>query len=423
MANDTIAKPFGAIDTPTQGQTLSGPFAVFGWALTPDSDTAAGAGDILVPTNGSTMVVFIDGVAVGNVAYNQCRGTVGNPVPSGLYCNDDVANVFGNPTPRDPLTTRTANPTKYRNLDAGRAAIGAFSLDTTTLNNGVHTLAWGVTDSDGRADGIGSRYFTVLNSGADTDGDPGANAPGLRTSLDAASMPPIGSGAAEVRGRTGFDLAVPYDTVPADEAGVRHVRLPELGRLELQLGAVDAGYLAANGTRRELPAGSRLDPATGAFTWAPGPGYFGTYRLVFGADEQPITVDVTIRPIAAAALGASEIRMQVDLPRDDEVLAGTVRIAGWALDPQAAIGSGIGAVHVWAQRRDVAGAWPEFLGAAALGGARPDVAQAIGAQFNAAAFELTTTALAPGQYDLTVYVWNRRTARWEDARTIAVTIR
>jgi acyl-homoserine lactone acylase PvdQ len=98
-------------------------------------------------------------------------------------------------------------------------------------------------------------------------------------------------------------------------------------------------------------------------------------------------------------------------------------VAGWALDPQAAIGSGIGAVHVWAQRRDLPGAWPEFLGAAALGGARPDVAQAFGPQFNTAGFDMTTTALVPGQYDLTVYSWNRRTARWEDARTVTVTVR
>jgi hypothetical protein len=105
------------------------------------------------------------------------------------------------------------------------------------------------------------------------------------------------------------------------------------------------------------------------------------------------------------------------------MLSGTVRVAGWALDPQASIGSGIGAVHVWAQRRDQPGAPPEFLGAAALGGARPDLAQEFGPQFGTAAFDLTVTTLASGQYDLTVYAWNLRTARWEDARTVTVTVR
>jgi hypothetical protein len=115
--------------------------------------------------------------------------------------------------------------------------------------------------------------------------------------------------------------------------------------------------------------------------------------------------------------------MQIDVPRDGETVAGLVKVAGWALDPQAAIGSGIGAVHVWAQRRDLPGAWPEFLGAAALGGARPDVAQAFGPQFAHAAFDLATTTLASGQYALTVYAWNRRTARWEDARTVTIGLR
>ena len=34
---------------------------------------------------------------------------------------------------------------------------------TTTLANGVHTIAWGVVDSAGHASGVGSRYFTVAN--------------------------------------------------------------------------------------------------------------------------------------------------------------------------------------------------------------------------------------------------------------------
>ena len=44
-----------------------------------------------------------------------------------------------------------------------------------------------------------------------------------------------------------------------------------------------------------------------------------------------------------------------------------IAVTGWALDPKAWNGSGIGTVHVWAQRRDVPGVAPEFLGAATLG--------------------------------------------------------
>jgi hypothetical protein len=437
MANETIAKPFGAIDTPLHGGTIGGTYANFGWALTPDSDTTAGAGDILIPTNGSSMVVFIDGIATATVAYNQCRGNVGNPVPAGVHCNDDVASIFGNTTPQATYTTRMGNPTRYRNLDVGRAAIGAYNIDTTALGNGLHTIAWGVTDSAGRAEGIGSRFFTVLNAGADVAGDRAVAAAtpmgvsdatavlgnaAVQTRGDARTLADLVPASGDVSGRTGFGLQAPYTRVLPNEDGVRRVQLVELGRLELQLGPVERGYFVANETLRDLPPGSHLDPGTGVFTWAPAPGYFGTYDLAFLRANEQIRVAVTIRAATSSADGDAEIRMTVDLPRSHETVSEPFTIAGWALDPQAPIGSGIDAVHVWAQRRDAA-ALPVFLGAAELGAARPDVGRAFGAQFDAAGFVLTAHGLAPGDYDLTVYAWNGRTARWEDARTVRVTVR
>jgi hypothetical protein len=201
------------------------------------------------------------------------------------------------------------------------------------------------------------------------------------------------------------------------------VRLAPLDRLELWLGAVDGGYLVANGTLRDLPPGSRLDPARGLFTWTPSVGYFGTYRLAFVRGSEQIAVDVTIRPVDAPTQGDAAIRMYVDAPIDGAVVLGPLTVAGWALDPQASIGSGIGAVHVWAQRRDVPSAEAQFLGEATLGGVRPDVAAVFGPQLGTTGFSLTTDQIEPGQYDITAYVWNRRTARWEDARTVSVIVR
>jgi hypothetical protein len=240
---------------------------------------------------------------------------------------------------------------------------------------------------------------------------------------DARALDTLTAATGEVWGRTGFTLSEPHAEMPADQTGVRHVQIPDLGRLELWLGAVERGYLVANGTLRDLPPGSRLDPATGQFTWAPGMGYLGTYRLAFVRGRELILVEVTIRPVPPAAAGEPEIRMAVDLPRGGENLSGAITVAGWALDPQASIGSGVDALHVWAQRTDMPAAAPQFLGAAALGGVRPDVARVYGPTFDTAGFSLTTDALAPGQYDVTAFAWNRRTARWEDARTVSVTVR
>ena len=41
--------------------------------------------------------------------------------------------------------------------------------------------------------------------------------------------------------------------------------------------------------------------------------------------------------------------MFIDVPAANDAVHGAFTIAGWALDPQAAIGSGIDAVHVWAK--------------------------------------------------------------------------
>ena len=64
-----------------------------------------------------------NGVAAGRVTYNQCRGIVGNPVPAGGYCNDDVANIFGNTTPQ-PTFTRTPTP-----RPSGEEATDVLPLD------------------------------------------------------------------------------------------------------------------------------------------------------------------------------------------------------------------------------------------------------------------------------------------------------
>jgi hypothetical protein len=44
-------------------------------------------------------------------------------------------------------------------------AVGFFHINKTTLTNGVHTISWNVFDNLGRGEGLGSRYFNVLNTG------------------------------------------------------------------------------------------------------------------------------------------------------------------------------------------------------------------------------------------------------------------
>jgi hypothetical protein len=121
-ANASSTRPFGTIDTPAQGETVSGVITNFGWALTPQPS--------IIPTNGSTIDVYVDGVFIGHPTYNQYRA--------------DIATMF-------PGLRNTAG------------AVGFISIDTTTLSNGLHTIMWVVTDSAGQASGMGSRFFRVQN--------------------------------------------------------------------------------------------------------------------------------------------------------------------------------------------------------------------------------------------------------------------
>ena len=120
--NADATTPFGAIDTPGQGATVSGTIVNFGWALTPQPYS--------IPIDGSTIWVTVDGQYLGHPVYNNYRS--------------DIATGFPG----------------YNNTSG---AVGYFYLDTTTLSNGMHNIGWLVTDNDGRANGIGSRFIWVLN--------------------------------------------------------------------------------------------------------------------------------------------------------------------------------------------------------------------------------------------------------------------
>ncbi len=100
--NAHASKPFGTLDTPAQGGSASGnSYTNFGWALTQNPNC--------IPTDGSTITVYVDGVAIGHPAYNQYRSDIANFFPG--RCNSG-------------------------------GAIGFFMMDTTTLTNGTHTISW-----------------------------------------------------------------------------------------------------------------------------------------------------------------------------------------------------------------------------------------------------------------------------------------
>jgi hypothetical protein len=78
--NANAVKPFGAIDTPTQGGTASGSsFINWGWVLTPQPNC--------IPTDGSTIKVWINGINLGHPNYNIYREDIATLFPG--YANSD----------------------------------------------------------------------------------------------------------------------------------------------------------------------------------------------------------------------------------------------------------------------------------------------------------------------------------------------
>ena len=230
----TATKPFGAIDTPSQGGTTSGAnFVNFGWALTQNPK--------FIPTDGSTINVLVDGSLVGKADYNHFRS--------------DIAGLFPG-------------------LANSNAAVGFRILDTTALANGLHTISWAVTDNAGAIEGIGSRFFTVANGAgaapvpaaaveavADDRRDSGAAA----VSALAIAAAPIDE--APVIGRRGWDLDAPWHSYAIGRSGRAVMRGEEIDRFELWLGAREGatytGYLRVGQALAPLPIGSRLEPPPG----------------------------------------------------------------------------------------------------------------------------------------------------------------
>ena len=377
--------PFGTIDTPGQGETVSGSAYVnFGWALTQNPK--------YIPTDFPSLEVYIDGSPIGPPAYG--------------YYRSDIATFFPG----------------YANSNG---AVGYKILDTTGLSNGLHTIVWTATDSAGFVEGLGSRYFTVSNGTAATSRVQALRSAAVSasdsTGAPAAPVPPAATG---IAGRRGWGANAPWRVYPADASGTVTVQGQELDRFELQLnlasGEQVTGNVRVGDALQELPVGSTLDRSTGRFVWSPGVGFIGTYDLVFsrtlnGQVVQRQDVRIVLRP---KTLGPQVV---IDTPVGGDQVGQPFSVAGWAASLDATDGSGIDTIHVWAY--PVSGAAPIFLGVANQGVSRPDVAAAYGEEFGQAGYELQAQGLSAGDYDLAVFAWSTRLSGFLPAAVTRVHVR
>jgi hypothetical protein len=261
--NANAVKPFGAIDRPIPGGIASGPsFQNIGWALTPQPNS--------LPTDGSTIGVYVDGAYKGHVTYNIYRS--------------DIATLFPG----------------YANSNG---ALGYFNLDTTPYANGLHSIFWVATDTGGNADGIGSRFFRIANSSrlpgspvGEVLNRPHTLKPGQIELLPINSTMPL-------RYKTGYqEDAEPRDIKPSI-AGVTRIQIDQLGRVELYLPDLAAGFMKAGDSYLPLPVGSTLDIDNGVFYWHAGAPFLGDYTFEFvqkgdnGFTRRPVIISVGPREL------------------------------------------------------------------------------------------------------------------------------
>ena len=213
---------------------------------------------------------------------------------------------------RRSATSRTDIAGAFPGFSNSAAAGGHFMFDTTALANGVHTIGWLITDDCNRADGVGSRFFTVQNG---VVAAPAASASAAAVAAPAATV----AVPAAARARAARAAAAPAASVVArvesldpivvargfgelgvtmypDSTGHRVVALKPGERIEVRL---PSGYDGARqivlGQRRALPIGANWDPASHTFAWQPAPGFLGEYEIVFVRGTETIRVVISVR--------------------------------------------------------------------------------------------------------------------------------
>jgi hypothetical protein len=271
--NANAEKPFGAIDTPTQGGIASGSsFINYGWVLTPTPNR--------IPSDGTTIDVYIDGIKKGHPVYNNYR--------------KDIATLFPG----------------YTNSNG---AVGYYYIDTTKLDDGVHTIEWSARDSANNIDGIGSRYFTVQNGSA--------RSTVYGQGLEGNGFAGIQSGDSMLKGKIarfkrdiinpvivskGYDHQVlPLKVFPT-KSGTVHITIEEMQRVVIDFfhdGIGSAGGKMGNTFKREmmnlfpLPIGASIDSKNGKFYWQPGLAFKGEFHfdfLIRQADGKQVKKQVNI---------------------------------------------------------------------------------------------------------------------------------
>ena len=165
-------------------------------------------------------------------------------------------------------------------------AAAYYDLDTTGYANGVHTIAWIAVDNAANADGIGSRFFNIVNT---EGGSSSAASSGVFQALtNVETLKGYLPDPEPLRvSRNGGDLHSGREIYPDSDKVAFAIEMNVLSAISVDLnahrktGVTYRGYLQVGNELRRLPLGSTLDGKRNLFHWQPAPGFLGRYNLVF----------------------------------------------------------------------------------------------------------------------------------------------
>jgi hypothetical protein len=142
----------------------------------------------------------------------------------------------------------------------------------------------------------------------------------------------------------------------------------------------------------------------------------GTYTLI-AYGHSTVTGAFSVEQHVNVTIPARQPMLWIDTPAANASVGGTFAVSGWAVELNAATGTGVDLIHIWATSSSGA----TFLGAATYGNSRPDVAAWLGPQYSASGFSLTAS-LAPGTYTLSVYARSTETGTFRHWQTVQITV-
>ena len=358
-----------SLDIPASGSSLDQPFHVGGWAFDPAASAGTGVDAVHVyayPAGGAAPI-FTGAAELGG-ARPDLGALVGAAFASAGF-NMTVQGL----APGSYVLVAYAHSSVSNQFEVARTA--AISVRPPV------SVPTGAIDRPFPGALVGRSFFV---GGWALDLAARLGAPGSGTGVDAIHVyayPSPGSGLAPVfLGSAGY-------------GGLRPDVTTAFG---LDAGFASSGFgLVASG----LP---------------PGPHQIVVYaHSVVSGLFSAMTRDVTVRAPGDPA-------MAIDAPVDGGRVTLPFAVGGWAIDLDAPAGAGVETVHVWGYP-DSGGA-PVFLGVAAYGGTRGDLAAAFGAQFARAGFDLTVTSLPAGGYNVVAYARSTVTGTFAIARAVRVTV-